>query len=100
MSRSLTKAKCHVVVNTKFELLWLLSLFKELQVSLPSKLIMYYDNISTTYDCANPKLHSKMKHVNIDFHFVRDGVGAGDLLVSHISSKRSLVEALTKSLSR
>ncbi|KAF2313642.1 hypothetical protein GH714_012551 [Hevea brasiliensis] len=45
-------------------------------------------------------LHSKMKHLEIDVHFVRDLVQREDLRVSHISSKDQLADLLTKPLSK
>ncbi|XP_048330749.2 receptor kinase-like protein Xa21 [Ziziphus jujuba] len=41
-----------------------------------------------------------MKHVGVDFHFVRDKVVEGLLRVSHVSSKYQLADGLTKSLPR
>ena len=41
-----------------------------------------------------------MKHVAIDFHFIRDQVQSGNLRVAHVSSKDQLADALTKPLSR
>ncbi|KAF2291595.1 hypothetical protein GH714_025991 [Hevea brasiliensis] len=45
-------------------------------------------------------LHSKMKHLEIDVHFVQDLVHRGDLCVSHISLKHQLADLLTKPLSK
>jgi len=41
-----------------------------------------------------------MKHVAIDFHFIRQRVQSGALRVSHVSSNDQLADALTKSLPR
>ena len=41
-----------------------------------------------------------MKHVAIDFHFIRDQVQSGSLRVAHVSSSDQLADALTKPLSR
>ena len=39
-------------------------------VQLPSTL--FSDNLGATYLSANPVFHSRMKHLAIDYHFVRD----------------------------
>ena len=39
-----------------------------------------------------------MKHVEIDYHFIRDQVQSGALRVTHVSSTDQLVDALTKPL--
>jgi len=41
-----------------------------------------------------------MKHVAIDFHFIRQRVQSGALRVSHISSNDQLADALIKYLPR
>ena len=46
-----------------------------------------------TYVCANPIFHSRMKHIAIDFHFVRDQVSKKLLRVSHIHTSDQLVDS-------
>ena len=41
-----------------------------------------------------------MKHMEIDYHFIRDKVQSGALHVTHVSSTDQLVNALTKPLSQ
>ncbi|GKD40925.1 transposable element [Tanacetum coccineum] len=56
--------------------------------------------LCVTYLCANPVYHSRMKHVALDYHFVREQVSAGQLRVLHISSQDQLADMLTKPLTR
>lgn len=62
--------------------------------------MIYYDNIGATYLAANPVFHSRMKHIALDYHFVRQFVQSGELRVSHIASADQLADALTKPLPR
>ena len=39
-----------------------------------------------------------MKHVAIDYHFIRDQVQSGALRVTHVSSNDQLADVLTKPL--
>ncbi|RVW14878.1 Retrovirus-related Pol polyprotein from transposon RE1 [Vitis vinifera] len=41
-----------------------------------------------------------MKHVALDYHFIREQVQNGLLRVSHISASNQLADALTKPLAR
>lgn len=99
VSRSSTEAEYRSVANTASELSWLVSLLGELGVQSSISPTIYCDNLNTTYVCANPKMHSKMKHVRIDFHFVRDRVEEGSLRVTHVSSTDQLADLLIKPLS-
>ena len=44
-------------------------------------LLLFCDNISATYLVVNPILHSRTKHVEIDYHFVHEKVSNGSLVV-------------------
>lgn len=100
VSRSSTEAEYRAVAHTTAELCWVQSLLQELKVQIPKSPVIYCDNVGTTYLCVNPVFHSKMKHVGIDFHFVRDRVANGSLRVTHVSSADQLADLLTKPLSR
>ena len=91
--------KCHVLACTAAEVLWLKYLLGEFSLQLLKTPIINCDNIGATYLSINSIFYSKMKHIAINFHFVCDHVGSGNLIVSYISTKDQLASALTKSLS-
>ena len=41
-----------------------------------------------------------MKHVALDYHFVREKVADGSLKVSHVNTQSQLADVLTKPLSK
>ena len=49
---------------------------------------------------TNPVFHSSMKHLAIDYHFVRDLVQSSNLRVVHVSIGDQLADAPIKSLSQ
>jgi len=66
----------------------------------PAIPVVYCDNIGATYLCANLVFHSRMKHIALDYHFVRNQIQAGVMRVSHVSTKDQLADCLTKPLPR
>ena len=100
VARSSTEAEYRSVANTAAELNFICYLLTDLGISLPCCLVIYCDNIGATQLCSNPIFHSRMKHVAIDFHFIRDQVQNGALRVAHVSSEDQLADALTKPLPR
>lgn len=69
-------------------------------IKLSSIPTIHCDNIGATYLCANLVFHSRMKHITLDYHFVRELVQSGVLRVSHITTADQLADALTKPLPR
>ncbi|KAL6317773.1 hypothetical protein AAG906_030527 [Vitis piasezkii] len=88
----------HLVAATTSKINWICSTLTKLGVTLPTLPVVYCDNVGATYLCSNPVFHSRMKHVAIDYYFIRDQVQSGALHVTHVSSADQLVDALTKPL--
>ena len=87
-------------MNTAAEVRWVFSLLHELDLPILTAPTVYCDNIGATYLCANPVFHSRMKHIALDYHFVRGQIQNGRLRVSHVSTHDQLADGLTKPLSR
>lgn len=100
MARSSTEAKYRAVANAASELNWLCNVLSELGITLLSPPVVYCDNVGATFLCANPVFHSRMKHIAIDYHFVRNQVQNGALRVAHVNTRDQLADALTKPLTR
>uniref|UniRef100_A0A1J3JSN7 Retrovirus-related Pol polyprotein from transposon TNT 1-94 n=1 Tax=Noccaea caerulescens TaxID=107243 RepID=A0A1J3JSN7_NOCCA len=100
VARSSTEAEYRAVANTAAEIRWVCSLLSELGIAPTVTPVIYCDNIGATYLCANPVFHSRMKHIALDYHFIREQVQNGTLRVSHISTHDQLADSLTKPLDR
>jgi hypothetical protein len=46
--------------------------------------LVYYDNISIVYLSTDPIQHQRMKHVEIDLHFVWECLVIDDVRVLHV----------------
>ena len=72
VSKSSTESEYCGISYATAEVTWIQSLLKELQVSLAKPPILWCDNLGATYLTANPIFHAHTKHIEIDFHFVRE----------------------------
>ena len=100
VSRSSTEAEYKALANGAAEGMWVESLLKELGIPRQRIPILWCDNLGATYLTANPVFHARTKHIEIDFHFVRERVAAGDLQVRFISSNDQLADVFTKPATR
>lgn len=98
--RSSTEAEYRAVANAATEVRWLNFLLQEICLKSETTLVIYCDNVGATYLNANPVFHNRMKHLALDYHFIRDLVQSGHLRVTHVSSKGQLADGLTKPLPR
>nr|XP_028960004.1 uncharacterized protein LOC108174058 [Malus domestica] len=99
VSRFSTEAEYRALAITAAELAWIRQLFCDLHISLSNPPLIYCDNISAIALSTNPVFHARSKHIEIDYHFVRERVIRGDLQIQHVSSADQSADILTKGLS-
>ena len=85
---------------TAAELLWLTHLHHDLKVPLPQQPLLLCDNKSVIFLSSNPVSHKRAKHVELDYHFLRELVVAGKLRTQYVPSHLQVAEIFTKSVSR
>ena len=67
-----------------------------MEISLDSPPVIYYDNISALALASNPIFHAHSKHIEVDYHFVREKVSHRDIILEHISTSIQLEDIFTK----
>lgn len=54
------------------------------------------DNFGATFLCLNSAFHKRMKHLNLDYHFVWNRVQAKSFTLHHVQSSQHLADTLIK----
>ncbi|OIT20722.1 retrovirus-related pol polyprotein from transposon tnt 1-94, partial [Nicotiana attenuata] len=98
VSRSSTEVEYRAMAHTVADILWVQELLRDLHIYLPDPPLVYCDNISALYLTVNPIYHSRTKHLAVDFHFVRERVASGSILVRYLPTYQQLADILTKGL--
>ncbi|CAL2249145.1 unnamed protein product [Prunus armeniaca] len=98
VSHSSTEAEYRALANASAEVAWIRQILADLHVFLPELPLLFCDNMSTLALSFNPVFHSRIKHLDVDFHFVREHVQRKDFLVQHIPTDDQVADVLTKRL--
>ncbi|KAL8132354.1 hypothetical protein AgCh_008012 [Apium graveolens] len=59
---------------------------------------LFIANKSAIDLARNPVFHGRSKHIDICYHFIREWVEKGEIVIKHISSDEQRADALTKAL--
>ena len=78
--------------------MWIQTLLIELGVEAPRAAKLWCDNIGAKYLSANPVFHARTKHIEVDYHFVRERVARKLLDIEYISTKEQVADGFTKPL--
>ena len=98
VSRSSTEAEYKSLANATVEVMWVQKLLDELGIPHPLAACLWCDNLGAKYLSANPVFHARTKHIEIDFHFVREQVAAKRLDIRFISTTDQIADGFTKPL--
>jgi hypothetical protein len=98
IARSSTEAEYRSMAIATTKLYWLQMLFKELCILLLSALVIWCDNVSALTLASNSVYHARTKHIEVDYHFIREKVVNKDILVKFISKKNQIADVFTKGL--
>ncbi|CAI0453850.1 unnamed protein product [Linum tenue] len=98
VARSSTEAEYRALALATSETIWIQNLLAELHYSLPAAPTLYCDNLGAVNFSSNPVFHSRMKHLALDYHFVRQLVNSRQLLVRYLPTASQLADLLTKAL--
>nr|GEX02967.1 copia protein [Tanacetum cinerariifolium] len=109
VSWSSKKQKCTAISSTKAEyialsgccaqILWMRSSLTNYGFQF-NKIPLYYDNKSIIALCCNNVQHSRAKHIDVRYHFIKEQVKNGIVELYFVWTKYQLSDSFTKPLPR
>ena len=98
VSRSSIEAEYRALASTTTELYWIRMLLRDFGLFLPHPPLLWCDNVSALAIATNPVFHARTKHIEVDYHFVREKVLRRDVMLKVISTHDQLADLFTKGL--
>jgi transposase InsO family protein len=97
VAQSTTEAEYVAAASCCSQLLWMIATLRDFGLSF-SHVPLLCDSTSAISVAKNPVLHSKTKHIDVRYHFLRDHVEKGDIELKHVDTSLQLADILTKPL--
>nr|GEV41086.1 hypothetical protein [Tanacetum cinerariifolium] len=96
---SSTKAKYIALSSCCAQILWMRSQLSDYGLGF-NKIPIYCDNKSAIALCCNNVQHSRSKHIDIRYHFIKEQVENGVIELYFINTEYQLADLFTKALGR
>ena len=69
-----------------------------MKLEIKEPVVMFCDNTSAINISKNPVMHSKIKHIAIKYHFVRELVQDKEIILEYVHTKEQISDIFTKPL--
>nr|GEU64325.1 hypothetical protein [Tanacetum cinerariifolium] len=87
ISRSSCESEYRAMDNTAAEIVWITHLLQEMHALPPERPTILCDNRSALFLTQNHVSHKRVKHIDLDYHFVRELVDSSKLHTRFVPSK-------------
>lgn len=99
VARSSTEAEYRALAITAAKITWMCKLLKDLHIPLYQCPTIWDDNQSAMAIAMNPIFHARTKHIEVDYHYVRELIQRKLLRLQYIHTTDQLADIFTKGLS-
>jgi hypothetical protein len=100
VANSSTEAEYMALSAAAQEALALRDVCREFNIDVTAPTVIFEDNQGALAMAKNPLYYAKTKHIHIKYHFTREKVRNGDIVVVYKPTVDMLADAMTKGLAR
>lgn len=98
VSLSSTESEYTTAAATGCEIMWMRDFLDEIGYDVSGASTLYLDSNSALQVAKNPEHQSTMKHVNRNYHWIRERVADGDIRLVHVPGTDNVADIFTKPL--
>jgi hypothetical protein len=95
---SSTEAEYMCLSDTTRQIVWIESLFKELNFDI-SNVALCGDNQGAIFLASNPAQEHRSKHIDIRYHYIRECVEGKKVILHYVPTMEQIADIMTKCLS-
>ena len=97
-SQSTIEAKYVAVVVNCSNIVWFKKSLERMKVEIKDPVVIYCDNTNAINISKNLVMHSKIKHIAIKYHFLRELVQDKEVRLEYVNTKEQIANIFTKPL--
>lgn len=98
ISQSIAEVEYVAAFMNCTQTIWMNHVLEGFKTPISELVSIFYDNTSAINISKNPVLHSRTKHFELKYHFLRETVQNKEIALEYVSSKEQLVDIFTKPL--
>ena len=98
MIRSSAEAEYRTMTLATCDLIWFKQVLQELRFGKDEQMMHVGDNQAALHIASNLVFHERIKHIEVDYHFIREKIASGRMTTSFVNSSDQLADIFTKSL--
>ena len=100
LARSTTEAEYIGLGRAASQAVWLRAFLLELGLKDSISCLLMGDNQAALKLIDNPKYHDRTKHINVQFHYIREQVNDKAITLKYVSTKNMTADVFTKVLKK
>lgn len=79
---------------------WLRKVLNQISDDFTGHVVLFIDKKSAIDLAKIPVFHGRSKHIDVRYHFIRECVDRGDIIIKYVSTEEQRADILTKSMSK
>ncbi|XP_038122327.1 secreted RxLR effector protein 161-like [Culex quinquefasciatus] len=95
---SSTEAELMSLCQASCEVMWMLNLLASIEYEVPHPVTVYEDNQPCISVTADPRKLKRMKHIDVQYRFVKELIDNGKLRLQYLSTEEQVADLMTKGL--